>query len=84
MQLPTGSGLVIHSNDVTVPETRYLQSWNVEETTPLKGYPEHTRVVMRQKDATCTLAYAVSQSAARHILYALGLRRFDNAFDIML
>jgi hypothetical protein len=84
MKLPADSGLVIHENDVTVPETQYLRSWDINEPTPLGGYPKHTRVIMRQKEGTCSLAYAVSQSGARRILYSLGLRRLDDAFDLML
>lgn len=84
MKLPTEGGLVVHENDVTVPETQYLRSWDVNEPTPLDGYSRHTRVVMNQKEGTCSLAYAVTQSGARRILYSLGLRRLDDAFDLML
>ena len=84
MKLPTDSGLVIHENDVTVPETQYLRSWDVNEPTPLQGLPKHTRVVMHQEEGTCSLAYTVTQSGARRILYSLGLRRLDDAFDLML
>ena len=84
MKLPTAGGLVIHENDVTVPETRYHRSWDINEPTPLEGFSKHTRAVMHQRDGTCSLAYAVSQSGARQILYSLGLRRLDDAFDLML
>ena len=84
MKLPTESALVIHENDVTVPETQHLRSWDINEPTPLQGYSKHTRVVMHQKEGTCSLAYAVSQLGARRILYSLGLRRLDDAFDLML
>ena len=84
MELPEAGGVVVHEHDVTVPEQRYLQSWDVNEVTPLQAYPSHTRVVMRQRAGVCSLAYAVSQSGARQILYSLGLRRLDKAFDLML
>ena len=84
MHLPA-TGLVIHNNDPSVPEPQYLHSWNEKETTPLAIYPHHTRVVMRQSTTpVCSLAYAVSQSGARKLLYSLGLKKFDGPFDVLL
>ena len=84
MHLPP-TGLVIHRNDPSVPEAQYLHSWDMNERTPLAGYLHHTRVVLRQSQTpVCSLAYAVSQSGARKILYSLGLRKFDSPYDVML
>ena len=85
MRLPPEGGLVIHENDITVPQPQYLRSWNKNEASPLSAYPDHTRVVTSNpRQATCTLAYAVTQSGARKILYELGLRRLDASYDVML
>jgi hypothetical protein len=80
-----GSGLVVHENDLTVPQPHYLKSFDVAEYTPLGVFPEHTRVIMRhQKGATCSLAYAITQASARQILHHLGFERLDAPYDLML
>ena len=77
-------GIVIQRNDITVPETQNLHSWDYKRPTPLMIYPNHTRVVTFESKGVCSLAYAVSQSGARKILYNMGLRLLDNPFDLML
>jgi hypothetical protein len=84
MNFKTGESRVIHANDITVPETQYLRSWDANEETPLAIYPNHTRISIPQSDGVCSLAYAVSQKGARSILHSIGLEKLDNAFDIML
>jgi len=85
MHLPFKGGVVLHENDVTVPQHRHLRSFVAAESTPLSIYPEHTRAIMRDvNEGTCSLAYAVTQSAARQILYNLGLERLDESFDLAL
>ena len=84
MEVPSDGPKVVHHNDDTVPEPRYLHSWDQLAESPLMMYPPHTRVAMNQKEGVCSLAYAVSQAGARSILLDLGLRRMDHAFDIML
>ena len=87
MSLPEkdeGKGIVIQRNDITVPETQYLHSWDYKRPTPLMIYPNHTRVVTHESKGVCSLAYAVSQSGARKILYNMGLRLLDLPFDLML
>jgi hypothetical protein len=84
MRLKTGESRVIHANDITVPESQYLRSWDINEETPLLIYPNHTRISMPLSDGVCSLAYAVSQEGARSILNSIGLEKLDNAFDIML
>lgn len=84
MNLPS-TGLVIHSDDSSVPEPQFLHSWMKNEMTPLAIYPHHTRVVMRQSTTpVCSLAYAISQRGARKLLYSLGLSKFDSPYDVML
>jgi hypothetical protein len=82
--LKAGDSRVIHANDVTVPETQYLHSWDSESTTPLAIYLNHTRVAMPSSEGVCSLAYAVSQQGARAILNSVGLKRLDTAYNIML
>ena len=77
-------GIVVQYNDLSVPETQYLRSWETDKPTPLTIYPNHTRVVVHEKGGVCSLAYAVSQSGARKLLYNLGLRQLDSPFDLML
>jgi hypothetical protein len=71
---------VIVSNDETVPEPQHLDG--AGDAKLKKDYPAHTRVVSRARRNACTLAYGVSQSGARRILYELGLRKMDRATDI--
>jgi hypothetical protein len=49
-----------------------------------KTYPPHTRVTHHVTGSICSLAYAVSQRGARRLLYALGVKKFDGAYDVML
>ena len=84
MQWETGESRVIHTNDVSVPETQYLHSWDINEETPLIIYPNHTRIAMPLAEGVCSLAYAVSQQGARSILNSIGLQKLDKAFDLML
>lgn len=82
--LEDGESRVVHRNDITVPELKYLHSWDVNAESPLGIYPDHTRVTMPVFEGVCSLAYAVSQNGARAILNSIGLKNLDNAYDIML
>ncbi|OCT54584.1 glycosyltransferase family 25 protein [Cladophialophora carrionii] len=84
MEIADSSSTVIQENDETVPEVRFLLSWDRNEVSPLADYPPHTRLVGKQHEGVCSLAYAVSQAGARGLLNSLGLKRVDNAFDLML
>ncbi|TPX16396.1 uncharacterized protein E0L32_004045 [Thyridium curvatum] len=76
-------GRVIHSDDVTVPERRYL--WTLNDPFTLKDqYPEHTRAAHHVQEGVCTLGYAVTQKAARQILHEIALRDVSDAFDITM
>lgn len=84
MDVPRDSGLVVHEQDESVPEVKYLKSLDQNAISPLVDYPPHTRLTMTQKEGVCSLAYAVSQSGARKLLYRIGLQRLEGAYDIML
>lgn len=70
--------------DQTVPQHRHL--WTISNPDDLKEqYPaQHTRVVHHTQEAVCSLAYGVTQTAARQLLYEVGLKDVDTAFDINL
>lgn len=76
-------GRVIHTDDVTVPEKRYLWTFNTPFTLK-EQYPEHTRAAHHVQEGVCSLGYAVTQKAARQILHEIALRDVSHAFDIAL
>jgi hypothetical protein len=84
MEIPDHSTVVLIENDETVPEARYLHSWDNEAISPLTEFPAHSRVVSEQKEGVCSLAYAVSQSGALRLLDSVGLTTFDHPFDLMV
>ncbi|KAH7308377.1 putative LPS glycosyltransferase [Stachybotrys elegans] len=78
----TPKGRVIHLNDITVPERRYL--WSFNRPFALKDiYPEHTRVVHHAQEGVCTLGYAVSQRGAQKLLHEVGMKDVGGGFDIL-
>ncbi|KAK5637081.1 hypothetical protein RRF57_012793 [Xylaria bambusicola] len=69
--------------DQTVPQQQHL--WTVSDSNDLKDqYPNHTRVTQHVQDGICSLGYAVNRRSARQLLYEVGLKRVNTAFDIML
>jgi hypothetical protein len=84
MQIQQGSNVVVIENEDTVPEAQFVHTWNSEERSPLEDYPAHSRIVFRTDDCVCSIAYAVTQRAARQLLNSLGLHRLNNPVDIML
>ncbi|KAI1740075.1 hypothetical protein F4680DRAFT_419612 [Xylaria scruposa] len=75
-------GRVVQS-DQTVPQLHHL--WTVSDSNDLKEhYPNHTRVTHHVQDGICSLGYAVNQRSARKLIYEVGLKRVNTAFDIML
>ncbi|KAI9720086.1 MAG: hypothetical protein M1828_005814 [Chrysothrix sp. TS-e1954] len=87
MHLPRNksSGILLQENDETVPQHRFLRSFIPREVTPLVWYPQHTRAVFKDvREGTCSLAYAVTQSAARRMLYQMGIEKLNENFDLML
>lgn len=78
--LPQGRALI---NDATAPSQQHVYlGFGSDEV--LRTYPNHTRAISHTAENVCTLAYAVSQRAARQILFDVGLRALQNPFDIML
>ncbi|KAE9982698.1 hypothetical protein EG328_010691 [Venturia inaequalis] len=78
--LPQGRALI---NDLTAPSQQHVfVGFGSDEI--LRAYPNHTRAISHTAEVVCTLAYAVSQRAARQILFDVGLRALENPFDIML
>jgi hypothetical protein len=79
-QLPRGRILF---NDETVPASQHvgLQFGNDEL---VKHYANHTRAVHHTAEGVCSLAYAITQRAARQILYDIGLKELRGPYDIML
>jgi hypothetical protein len=70
-------------NDPTAPSQQHIfVGFGSDEI--LRKYPNHTRAISHTAENVCTLAYAVSQRAARQILFDVGLRALENPFDIML
>lgn len=81
----SSKGFVIHSNDETVPEPHYLSVYDNQVHQRLQqDFPPHTRLVHHSLENICSLTYAVSQRGARSLLYELGLKKFDDNFDIDL
>lgn len=76
-------GRVIHEDDETVPERRYL--WTLNEPFTLKeNYPEHTRAVHHAKEGVCSMGYAITQRGAREMLNELALKDVSDGYDILL
>jgi hypothetical protein len=76
-------GRVVISDDETVPAAHHIvKLWGSDELQ--EQYPNHTRVVHHTSEMVCTLGYAVTQAAARRILYSLGLDKVIGPYDIGL
>lgn len=75
-------GKVMHLEDESVPQKQHYVSFN--GATPLVHYPHHTRVTVHAHEATCSLAYAISNRGARKLLLNLGLQKLDGPFDNMM
>jgi hypothetical protein len=79
--LPRGRAVLL--GDRTVPETQHLAlQYGTDEL--IKNYPNHTRVIHHTAENVCILAYAITQKAARQILYEFGLKEMNGPFDIEL
>lgn len=72
-------GIVVQ-DDVTVPQHQYLGGMNDLK----EQYPNHTRVIHHVQEGICSLGYAVTQKAARQLLYEAGMKPFNVAYDILL
>ena len=64
-----------------------IHSWNDEQHVPFRQWKEgvnHTRIYHAPMEGVCSSAYAVTQAGARKLLYHVGVRGLDAAYDIML
>lgn len=69
--------------DETVPSSQHIGlQFGTDEL--VKRYANHTRAVHHTAETVCSLAYAVTQRAARQILYDIGLKELRGPYDIML
>ncbi|KAF2121036.1 hypothetical protein BDV96DRAFT_672175 [Lophiotrema nucula] len=76
-------GRVVQSNDPTVPSRNYMHGeWESAKFTD--DYPDHTRVTHHAKLPLCSHAYAITQRAARVILFELSIERYTDPFDVSL
>jgi hypothetical protein len=72
-------------NDETVPQPQHLRPTTYSPLDAISSlYPPHTRVVHRANATLCMIAYAVTQSGARKLLYEFGIREFDRGYDFAL
>lgn len=71
--------------DETVPQPQFLRAALHSPLDDMSSlYPPHTRVVHRANTTSCMIAYAVTQSGARKLLYEFGIREFDRGYDFAL
>lgn len=73
-------------NDETVPAPKHLKpATQAPQDAFAPIYPPHTRLYHRTSKSTlCTLAYAVTQTGARKILFQHGIRDFSKGYDFAL
>ncbi|RMZ76359.1 hypothetical protein DV738_g4961, partial [Chaetothyriales sp. CBS 135597] len=84
MDLPEDGPIVLLNNDTTTVTIRNQVSWDSKAKPPMRVFPEHTRAIADARTMVCTLAYAVSQNAARNLLWDIALKRLDHPFDVLL
>jgi GR25 family glycosyltransferase involved in LPS biosynthesis len=70
-------------DDATVPEPHYIYLGFGNDKIRTQ-YPNHTRIVHHTAENVCSLAYAVTQRAARQILWKMSLDKLTGPFDIAL
>ncbi|KAJ2893144.1 glycosyl transferase family 25 protein [Zalerion maritima] len=68
-------GRILKHDDPTVPQKQFLAD-------KLQEYPHHTRVYHHVAGTACSVAYVVTQRAAREILYQVGLQPVSEALDL--
>ncbi|ORY13084.1 hypothetical protein BCR34DRAFT_481719, partial [Clohesyomyces aquaticus] len=82
---PTHPNRISIPSDPTVPLPKYLKPMPRGRLDTLsRVYPPHTRLIHRANSTLCTLAYAVTQSGARRLLYEFGIREFNKGYDFAL
>jgi hypothetical protein len=79
----TARGRVILRDDPTVVQPhRYAKGFGSDDL--IVQYPNHTRVIHHTAENACCLAYAITNSAARKMLYQFGIKANPNPADIMM
>jgi hypothetical protein len=79
----TQLGRVVIRDDPTVPQTQHISpGWGSDDL--MRTYPNHTRVIHHTADNVCTLGYAITQRAARQMLYQFGIKELNAPIDIMM
>lgn len=82
---PASPNRVLISNDPTIPLPKYLRPVRSAPLDPMATlYPPHSRLVHRTNTTLCTIAYAVTQTGARKLLYEFGIREFSHGYDFAL
>lgn len=82
---PNSPNRITIENDPTVPEPQYLKPMTNANLDPVGSlYPPHTRVVHRTNTTLCTIAYAVTQTGARRLLYEFAIRELVKGYDFAL
>ena len=81
--ITTPLGRAVLLNVESVPEKQHI-NMQLGSNGLIKQYPPHTRVTHRSHGTMCTLAYAVTQAAARALLWELGVHELSGSFDNML
>lgn len=80
---PIPNNRAVIYNDPTVPETQHIDT-EFGDRQLMEDFANHTRVVTRAHANVCSLAYVVTLSGARKLLYELGIKRIDRAFDLAM
>jgi hypothetical protein len=76
---------ILIPSDPTVPQPHHLKPHPFAYPDIIGSlYPNHTRVVHHPSGPSCSLAYALTQTGARKLLYEFGVKAFDKQFDFML
>lgn len=83
---PKSPDRMMLADDDTVAALKHLKPMgHAPQDAMAKLYPAKTRIYHRTSNSTlCTLAYAVTQSGARKILYQFGVRDFSKGYDFAL
>ncbi|KAF2020548.1 glycosyltransferase family 25 protein [Aaosphaeria arxii CBS 175.79] len=82
---PNSPNRIMLSDDPTVPEPQYLKPMSYAPLDAIGTlYSPHSRLVHRANETLCTIAYAVTQSGARKILYEFGVREMTKGYDFAL
>ncbi|KAF2465414.1 uncharacterized protein BDR25DRAFT_294919 [Lindgomyces ingoldianus] len=82
---PNAPNRIAIMNDKTVPEPQYLKPMPLASLDKISSvYPPHTRIIHRTNSTLCSIAYAVTQTGARRLLYEFGIREFNKGYDFAL